>query len=178
MDAKQQGVQESSVISVHPPNTNNPIDVFCDMTTHGGGWTVIQRRLNGLVSFERTWSEYQKGFGNLMGDFWLGLENLHILTTAEDVEFRIDLINHHNETGFAHYTTFKVSDDADFYRLAVGGYSGTVGDAFADPAKPNRIADGMQFSTVDKKNDPSTYAPILIAVSILSPVNTQSLMPA
>ncbi|XP_067044652.1 uncharacterized protein [Acropora muricata] len=42
------------------------VSVYCDQTTDGGGWTVIQRRQSPyLVSFNRGWVEYQGGFGNV-----------------------------------------------------------------------------------------------------------------
>ena len=38
-----------------------PFQVFCDMETSGGGWTIIQRRKSGLVSFYRDWKQYKQG---------------------------------------------------------------------------------------------------------------------
>ena len=54
----------------------------CDMVTDGGGWMVIQRRIvNGDVNFTRDWNDYVNGFGDLNGEFWYGLDNIHYLTT-------------------------------------------------------------------------------------------------
>jgi ficolin len=33
---------------------------------------VFQRRMNGKADFFRSWLEYQKGFGDLEKEFWLG----------------------------------------------------------------------------------------------------------
>ncbi|CAG2240823.1 unnamed protein product [Mytilus edulis] len=46
--------------------------VYCDMDVDGGGWIVIQRRSNWKVKFERTWNEYENGFGDVAGEHWLG----------------------------------------------------------------------------------------------------------
>ena len=43
--------------------------------------------------------------------------------------------------------------EADKYRLSVSGYSGDAGDAYAAAVNPNRIVNGMQFSTPDQDND-------------------------
>ena len=73
------------------PDSGNAMQVLCDMTTNGGGWTVFQRRLNGSVDFYRDWSSYKNGFGDLHDEFWLGNDNLHRLTAAGSVSLRVDL---------------------------------------------------------------------------------------
>ena len=65
-------------------------NVYCDTTTAGGGWTVIQRRVDGSENFNRPWSDYEKGFGNLTGEFWYGLKTINCLTQAGQWELRID----------------------------------------------------------------------------------------
>lgn len=54
--------------------------MFCDMTTDGGGWTYIQNRFDGSQDFFQDLQAYKMGFGNLAGEFWLGLENIYHLT--------------------------------------------------------------------------------------------------
>ena len=107
------------------------MQVLCDMTTDGGGWTVFQRRLDGSVDFYLDWQSYKNGFGDLKGEFWLGNENLHRLTATDDVILRVDLEDFDGNKKYAEYTTFKVADEADNYRLLIGGYSGTAGDSMA-----------------------------------------------
>ena len=65
--------------------------VFCDTQTADGGWTVIQRRKDGSVDFNRPWSDYEKGFGDLNEEFWYGLKNINCLTQTGQWEFRVDL---------------------------------------------------------------------------------------
>ncbi|TMW41512.1 hypothetical protein DOY81_013409, partial [Sarcophaga bullata] len=58
----------------------------------GGVWTVIERRINGSVDFYRNFSEYKTGFGNIDGEFFIGLDKLHALTsTLKPVELLIQL---------------------------------------------------------------------------------------
>ena len=54
--------------------------VYCDTTSGGGGWLVVQRRQDGSVDFNRDWIDYEDGFGSLTGEFWFGLRGMHTLT--------------------------------------------------------------------------------------------------
>ena len=114
------------------PDGGKPIQVLCDMNTDSGGWTVFQRRLDGSVDFYRGWVSYKNGFGNLNGEFWLGNDNVHRLTDSDDVMLRVDLEDFEGNIAYAEYTTFKVADEADEYRLLIGGYNGTAGDSMAE----------------------------------------------
>lgn len=60
------------------------------METDGGGWTVIQRRKVGLISFSRDWKHYKEGFGSIQGDFWLGNEHIYRLSQRPTV-LRVEL---------------------------------------------------------------------------------------
>uniref|UniRef100_A0A8B9QLW0 Tenascin-X n=1 Tax=Apteryx owenii TaxID=8824 RepID=A0A8B9QLW0_APTOW len=119
-----------------------PLRVFCDMETDGGGWLVFQRRMNGLTDFWRGWAEYARGFGNLSQEFWLGNEALHALTRGRSMELRVDLRTP-DEAAFARYRDFAVAGPEDDFRLHLGAYSGTAGDALGYHA-------GNPFSTRDR----------------------------
>ena len=59
--------------------------VYCDMTRNGGGWTVIQRRINGSKNFNRNWQDYKNGFGSAEGEYWIGNDVIHKLTKNTSV---------------------------------------------------------------------------------------------
>ena len=102
------------------------MQVLCDMTTNGGGWTVFQRRLDGSVDFYLGWESYKNGFGDPSGEFWLGNDNLHRLTAADDVTLRVDLEDFEGDKRYAEYTSFKLEDAANKYKLLISRYSGTA----------------------------------------------------
>ena len=124
-----QGGFTSSGVYTITPDGGKPINVLCDLTTGGGGWTVFQRRLDGSVDFYLGWASYKNGCGNLNGEFWFGNDNLHRLTAADDVVLRVDLEDFEGDTRYAEYSTFKVADEGDKYRLSIERYNGTSGDS-------------------------------------------------
>ena len=85
---------------------------------------VFQRRQDGSWDFYRDWGDYRAGFGNLNGEFWLGNDNLHLLTKKHDqkVKFRLGSVN--GAWADADYSTFWVDDASQNYRLNINGYSG------------------------------------------------------
>ena len=123
------------------------LTVYCDQETDGGGWLVFQRRQDGSEDFYRNWEDYKKGFGQITGEFWLGNDNLHLLT-KDDQELRVDLMDFDGNTAYAKYTTFTVGPESENYKLTVTGYSGTAGNSL-------RWHNGKDFSTKDRDNDSS-----------------------
>ncbi|XP_052704318.1 ryncolin-4-like [Crassostrea angulata] len=128
------------------PDMKTKKSVYCEMTTDGGGWTVIQRRMDGSEDFYRSWQTYKAGFGKPQGEYWLGNEDIHLLTTRTSQELRVDIKKFSGEKAYAKYSTFTVGSESQKYMLAVGGYSGTAGNSLA-------YQNGMKFSTKDQDND-------------------------
>jgi len=120
-------------------------DVWCDMNTEGGGWTVIQSRVDGSTDFDKTWQEYEQGFGNPNGNYWMGLERIHAMTRGP-TELYIYL-EKLTQSAYARYASFSVGDASTNYRLTVSDCHGTAADSLIEHHN------GMAFSTWDRDND-------------------------
>ena len=116
------------------------------MRTDGGGWTVFQRRQDGSVDFYQGWNDYKAGFGQLAAEFWLGNDKIHRLTTSRPSSLRVELEDWNGVKVYAKYGKFNIGDEQAQYRLDVGSYSGTAGDALA-------YHNNMAFTTKDRDND-------------------------
>ncbi|KAL9974474.1 hypothetical protein ACROYT_G011509 [Oculina patagonica] len=144
-DIYKSGERRDGVYTIKPDNLS-AFDVFCDQTTAGGGWTVFQKRQDGSVDFFLYWSDYKNGFGNLSGEFWLGNDKIHRLTSADNMRLRVDLEDFQGNTAYAEYDMFGVMSKNEKYKLILGYYSGTAGDSLS----PHR---DQPFSTRDQDND-------------------------
>lgn len=94
----------------------------------GGGWTVIQRRVDGSVSFDRNWRDYRDGFGDLHSEFWLGNDHIHQLSIQGDYSLRIDMEDWSHKHKHALYQSFQSVPRASVEML--DKCSGTLGPFF------------------------------------------------
>ena len=109
---------------------------------------VLQRRMDGSLSFNRSWDSYVDGFGNLNREHWLGLDKIHCLTASKGrAELYVDMYDCIGARKYARYSYFHVEGSSVNYKLHLGGYSGTAGDSLASEHN------GMPFSTRDRDND-------------------------
>ena len=120
----QFGIKINGVYKINPDGLGE-FEVYCDQKTAGGGWTVFQKRQDGSVDFYRPWDDYKRGFGNLNGEFWLGLDKIHRLTVSGSYKLRVDLEDLQGSTAFAEYSSFAVTSERVKYQLSLGSYSGT-----------------------------------------------------
>eukprot|EP00063_Salmo_salar_P020691 XP_013995526.1 PREDICTED: tenascin-N-like isoform X2 [Salmo salar] len=144
---KKNGNVASGIYTIYVnSDRTKPMEVYCDMDTDGGGWVVFQRRNNGQMDFMKRWRPYMAGFGNMTDEFWLGLDNIYELTnTPTQYELRVDL-GVGSEKAYAVYDNFKIAPAKQKFKLTIGEYSGTAGDAM-------NYHQGRPFSTVDNDND-------------------------
>lgn len=126
--------------------------VFCDQTTDNGGWTVVQRRIDGSENFFRNWTEYKVGFGHLHKEHWLGNQQIYLLTShafLKGSQLRIDMqVKGELTRRWAKYSSFDIDGEKMRYTLHVTGFQGSTGIA-------DRLSyhNNMKFSTYDADYD-------------------------
>jgi hypothetical protein len=117
----ESGARSDGVYNITIPGAGHQSPVYCDMTR--GGWTVVQRQFDGDVDFQRNYSDYVRGFGNVSGDHWLGLDRIHALTTipGNTSSLRIDFELYNGTRGYQLYADVSVDTSARDYMLHVTG---------------------------------------------------------
>lgn len=145
---------------IYPDGTRAEwIKVYCDMETEGGGWAVFQRRGEMWPWFPPS---VELGFGKVatMSEFWLGNDNINLLTVNRSISLRVELEswrNPHTKV-YATYQHFSVGDEKSNYKLEVSGYGGTAGNALS-------YHNSMPFQAIeDKQNDPFDFNCVTIEV--------------
>ena len=135
------------------------LQVFCEFDANYQGWIVMQRRVNSATSFDRSWKDYRTGFGDLEGNYWIGLDNLYLLAgPTQNAILRIELKTSDNSSKilFALYNRFSVHDETENYRLTVGEYheSSSLQDGLSNVLFGSfRVHTDQMFSTKDRDND-------------------------
>lgn len=138
LNPKKSGVQKIKV-------GKETFEVYCE----DNGWLVIQRRVNVETNFFRNWTSYERGFGDLKANFFLGLDKLNKITALEPQELFIQLVDFNNMSRYAQYDLFSVGNVYSNYSMTqLGTYSGTAGDSLS-------YHRNQSFSTFDKDNDKS-----------------------
>ncbi|XP_063338329.1 microfibril-associated glycoprotein 4-like [Pelmatolapia mariae] len=139
----------SGVYTINPIRCTSAVQLYCDMDTDGGHWTVIQRRMDASVHFYMSWEAYRSGFGNAAAEYWLGLENIQQMTRQQDSKLRADMEDFEGNKVHALYSSFEVAAECDGYKLTVYGFSEGCTDSLT-------YHNGEKFSTFDKDQDSSS----------------------
>ncbi|BFF95777.1 ficolin-2-like [Drosophila madeirensis] len=124
-----------------------PFQVSCDAKIAGPGWTVIARRTSEELLFYRNWDSFKRGFGNISGDFFIGLDKLHAITKAQNQELYVYLTDFEGNSRFAQYDEFYIESENQAYRMAkLGRFIGDAGDSL-------NVHRNQKFTTYDRDND-------------------------
>ncbi|CAI9591615.1 unnamed protein product [Staurois parvus] len=144
----------SGIYIIQPEGTQFSFEAFCDMDYRGGGWTVLQKRIDGTIDFQRTWLDYMEGFGELSGEFWLGLRKTFCILNQKNTSFMLNIALEAEDgsQAYATYDNFWIEDEKTSFIMHVGRYFGTAGDAIRGYKKEDN-QNAMPFSTYDIDND-------------------------
>ncbi|XP_060809401.1 angiopoietin-related protein 2 [Amyelois transitella] len=157
VDLLNAGMRESGVYYLQIRGTTYWfLKVYCEQNIADGGWTVIHRRDDFGVpaeNFNRDWSDYKNGFGDPSKEFWLGNENIYMLTNNDDYMLRVELEDFDGNKRYAQYSHFKIYSEAEYYKLEIDGYEGNAGDSLNDPWYGSN---NSPFSTYNRDNDRSS----------------------
>ncbi|XP_023031622.2 fibrinogen-like protein 1 [Drosophila willistoni] len=125
----------------------DPFRSLCKGETDGNGWIVVHRRLDDRENFKRNWIDFRSGFGDLNGNFFIGLEKLHRITQTDIYELSIEIGFHNDTFANVRYTHFKIGDETKQYELeSLGEFRGMIDNRMA-------LGIGQKFTTYDRDND-------------------------
>merc|ERR1712061_579250 len=138
-------------------SSSNTLDILPrlenKMLCTGRAWSglvLVRKEVgNPPFYFDKTYAEYKRGFAS-NGESWIGLDNLHRVTSQKDFSMKITMTDFDGKKYHAVWNQFKVGPEEDGYRLTVGSFNeaeSTLGDSMI--SKHN----GMKFSTKDRDQD-------------------------
>ena len=168
------GSTNSGVYPIWIKQQFRSIFLRCDMDTANSvtskrGWSVIQRRVNGKINFERGWDDYVHGFGSLSDEFWVGLENIYHLTLQCEIshdgtvyfnypQLRIDLEDWDGIKAFVEHGQYAILPQENNFRIVINfpQHGPAVLGENTSPLSQ------VEFSTFDADNDESPATNVAI----------------
>ena len=142
------GYRNNGVYSVSLPGSQSR-SAYCYMEGEGGGWMAFQRRFDGSVDFHtKLWDDYKNGFGTGEGEYWLGNDMLHKITSSGSYDLYVIAKSFDGQIQVKRFKGFTIgSEEAKYvirYQSVYPGYSHY--DLFT-------ALQGDSFTTIDRDND-------------------------
>lgn len=142
----EEGERQSGLFQIQPQGSP-PFLVNCKMTSDGG-WTVIQRRQDGSVDFNRPWEAYKTGFGDPQGEFWLGLEKMHSITGDRGSRLAVQLEDWDGNAESLQFPVHLGGEDTAYSLQLTAPVASELG---ATTITPSGLS--LPFSTWDQDHD-------------------------
>lgn len=112
------GIKLDGIYNIYLSESNIPTRVYCEMKK--GGWTRVLNRINRLnSSFDRVWTDYKEGFGDLTGNYWVGLKALQQLTYQQQMSLRIDVASDDRDEEFIEYPSVLIYPEAQRFKMVL-----------------------------------------------------------
>ncbi|EDL97807.1 angiopoietin-like 3, isoform CRA_b [Rattus norvegicus] len=143
------GEHTSGVYTIRP-SSSQVFNVYCD-TQSGTPRTLIQHRKDGSQNFNQTWENYEKGFGRLDGEFWLGLEKIYAIVKQSNYILRLELQDWKDSKHYAEYS-FHLGNHETNYTLHVAEIAANIPEALPEHRD-------LMFSTWDHRAKGQLYCP-------------------
>lgn len=141
-------VSENGVHMVQLWRSKSNVEVYCDMRTDGGGWTVFQNRFNGNINFYRSFEDYEDGFGDIFEEFWLGLKYVEEISLQGPTQLRLDLTSANGSSWSETYSDFHLTPSPDYHIHLRHGVDGPENSKFR-----MMVYNGFSFTTLDHDSD-------------------------
>ncbi|KAH8318214.1 hypothetical protein KR074_002434, partial [Drosophila pseudoananassae] len=124
---------------------SDPFKVVCLSNSNiGSGWLHVYRKLPSSKIFNRTYEDYERGFGDVgiepKDEFFIGLNRLHILTSGKPHEVLLSTLRERRKCNH-----FVVGGRSEGYE--VRSIDNCTGGAWMMPKQ------GSKFSTFDRDFD-------------------------
>ncbi|KAH8272408.1 hypothetical protein KR026_005989, partial [Drosophila bipectinata] len=111
----------------------------------GSGWLNVYRKMYSPQTFNRTYEDYERGFGDvgtdILDEFFIGLNRLHHLTSGKRYEVLL-----FTSTGRSRCDHLIVGDRREGYRVK------NIGNCTGDDVWMI-LKQGSKFSTFDRDED-------------------------
>ena len=146
-------VAEYQLVNINIPTFQNPV-----LVNSIYWWITIHQKLDDSTDFNLNWTDFKAGFGIPGGNFWIGLERMHQMTSNAPYRLRVEVQARANNLWYsAEYDTFLIDSEAGGYAIHVTGYHGDAGDSIQYTGNQGIwYHNGMKFSTRDVDNDPDS----------------------